>query len=77
MKTTSLILLIMLMTMGYAKTDAKLAGSVMIKATEQKARYESLITIQEQKDSRIEMQALEIFIDKILIVVLACVKISL
>jgi hypothetical protein len=67
----------MFMTIGYAKTDAELAGTVMLKATEQKARYESLITIQEQKDSRIEMQALEIFIDKILIVVLACVKISL
>jgi hypothetical protein len=76
LKKISLILIICL-SLGYAKTDFELAGEVMMKATEEKAKYEALNSVIQEKDDRIATQALEIFIDKVLIVILACVKITL
>ena len=48
-----------------------------MKATEEKAKYEALNSVIQEKDDRIATQSLEIFIDKVLIVILACVKISI
>jgi hypothetical protein len=76
LKRISLILLL-LMSLSYAKTDIELAGEVMTKATEEKARYEALNTITAKNQDRLNRMELELFVDKILFVVLACVKISL
>ena len=76
LKKISLIILICL-SLGYAKTDFELAGEAMTKAVEEKARYEALNSVIQEKDDRIATQSLEIFIDKILFVVIACVKISI
>ena len=76
LKKISLIILICL-SLGYAKTDFELAGEAMTKAVEEKARYEALNTITAKNEDRLNRLELELFIDKILFVVIACVKISI
>lgn len=76
LKRISLIILLIL-SLGYAKTDFELAGEAMTKAVEEKARYEALNTITAKNEDRLNRLELELFIDKILFVVIACVKISI
>ena len=76
LKKISLILLLAT-SMSFALTDFQLAGEAMTKATEEKARYEALNTITAKNEERMRWQELELFIDKVLFVVIACVKISI
>jgi len=75
LKKISLILLLSIALS--ATTDFQLAGEAMTKAIEEKARYEALNSVAQEKNDQIQVLRLENFIDKILIVVLACVKITL
>ena len=76
LKRISLII-ILLLTLGYAKTDFELAGEAMMRATEEKAKYEALNSVIEKNEERIKWLELETFIDKVLFVVIACVKITI
>ena len=76
LKKTSLIIILAL-SLGMATTDFQLAGEAMMKANVEKATYEARNAIIDEKEAEINAMKLERAFDKILIVILACVKITL